>query len=498
MADDDGPGPGSDPGAGVGYLWIPQLPLALARRRHPELADRPLVVGGSPTSDGLVVDASAECLAAGARPGRPLREAWECCPEAAFVPAAPDAERRAHAAVLDLIETMAVAVEDEGLGRACFALHRPVGGEEGRWLLARLRTLVRARVGFRARVALAPVRFAARVAAERDPVAAEAPVVLEGDVAAYLAPLPLDALPLGPRALERLRRLGVATVGAFARLPRDGVRRRFGPEAVAAHRLAWGEDDRPIIPRRRPEVRVARHAFEPPVETLAPLLAVAERLLADLCAGLTVEGKACRSLAVTVEGAASAAAERAANLRAPTAAVADCRTTLRVLVEALAAGGPVAAITVRLEVLGPSGGEQLRLFAEAANGDRRRRRLAAAVREVERRYPARLRRVAPSALPTLLDEHQFAMLPYEPDGQPAPPARPTTARRVRVERRDERRYLVAGGCWDELVAVHGCWRAEEWWPAEVARVYWRARTRSGRVVTLSRDASGWRLVEVFD
>jgi nucleotidyltransferase/DNA polymerase involved in DNA repair len=518
-------GPGGPPGRVVGYLWVPHLPLAVALRRHPEATGRPTIVGGRPTSGDVVVDASDECLVAGVRLGQPLREAWECCPHAGFLPADPDALRRAQAALLDLVETVAVAVEDDGLGRVVFALGRPVDAQEGRWRLARLRTLVRARLGFRPRLALAPGRFAARVAAERDPLAAEASGVLVGDVAAYLAPLPLAVLPLPPRALERLQRLGLRTVGAFARLPRDGVGRRFGPEAVAAHRLAAGADERPLVPRRRPQLRRARHAFEPAVETLAPLRAVAERLLGELCQGLGAEGKTFRSLTVAVEREAGATTERTADLRRPTASAAASRPTLRALLEALARDGPVVAVTVTLTALGPAGGhpgdppgspgcpggEQLPLPAGPAAegrrrgpavappGDRRRRWLGAATREVERRYPARLRRVVPSELPTLLDEHQFALLPYEPDdGQPVPPARPATARRVRVVRHLGRRYLVAGGRWDELVAVHGCWRAEEWWPAPLVRVYWRVRTRSGRVCTLSWDADGWRLVEVLD
>lgn len=487
------------PMAGVGYLWVPHLPLSLALRRA-DATDGPAIVGGSPTDDGLVVDASDECLAAGVRLGQPLREAWECCPQAIFLPADAEADRRAHVGVLDLVETVATAVEDEGPGRAAFALDRPVGREEGGRILARLRTLVRARLGFRARLALAPGRFAGRIAAERDPGArAGTPLVLVGDVAAYLAPLPLEVLPLPPRVCDRLRLLGITTVGRLAGLPREGLGRRFGPEAVAAHRLAAGEDERPIVPRRRPDVRAARHAFDPPVATRAPLLAVAERLLDSLCEGLAAEGRAFRSLGVAVEGEAGALVERTASLRAATASPAECRTTLGALVDALASTGPVAAVAVTAGALGPAGGEQLSLVAGATSEARRRQRLEAAAREVERRYPARLRRVSARELPTLLDEYQFVVLPYEPtDGHPAPTAGPSNARAVRFARRNGRSYLVEGGRWDELVALHGCWRAEEWWPTEVTRVYWRVRTRAGRVVTLSRDGDGWRLVEVLD
>ena len=494
------PGDETD-GATVGYLRIPHLPLVLARIRQPEAAGQLLVIGG-PLHDGLVVDATDECVALGVRIGQPLGEARACCPEAVVLPADPAADRRAHEAVLDLLDTVATAVEDDGLGRAYFAVEQ-LASEGGRRLLALLRTLIRARLGLAARLALAPGKFAARVAAEQDAdcAAARVPVVLTSDVAGYLAPLPLEVLPLPPQARDRLRRLGIVTVGRFAGLPREGLARRFGPEAVAAHRLALGRDDRPVVARQRPAARTARHTFEPAVETAGPLVAVAEQLLERLCRALRAEGKAFRNLGIAIEYEAGGSAERTAALRAAMATPDQCRATLRALVEAAAGAGPVAALTLTLAALRPAVGEQPGLFDGAAAGTERRRRLDGAIGEVARRYPARLRRVVPRDLPTLLDEYQFALLPYEPEGEatPAPPAaRPTTARQVRVVRRPGRCFLVEGGRWDELVAVHGCWWAEEWWPAAVTRIYWRVRTRSGRLCTLSRDADGWRLVEVLD
>ncbi|MBI2942238.1 MAG: hypothetical protein HYY04_17555, partial [Chloroflexi bacterium] len=85
-----------------------------------------------------------------------------------------------------------------------------------------------------------------------------------------------------------------------------------------------------------------------------------------------------------------------------------------------------------------------------------------------------------------------------PPSSPRPVAPPDPRPRVQIERRGERVYLVNAGRWDELVAVHGCWRAEEWWPEVTTRTYWRMRTRSGQVCTLSHDIKGWRLVEVLD
>lgn len=490
------------PGAGIGYLWVPHLPLAVALRARPDLeAECQVIIGSRPAVDGIATDASEECLAAGVQPGRPLREARECCPRAVVLQADPEAEHRAHEALLDLAGAVAAEVEEDGLGRAYFALDRPRQREDCRWLLATLRALIRERLGFQARLALAPGRFTARVAAERDPEAERgAPVILSGEAAAFLAPLPLDALPLSPGTLDHLRAVGIATVGRLARLPRGGLARRFGPEAVEAHRLAHGEDTRSVVGRTPPEVRTARHPFDPGVETVAPLLAVAERLLVRLCAAVQAEGRTFRSLIVTAEGEDGSSCVRSAELRAAATGPQQCRAALRTLVETAAPGGPVVAISVTLATLEQVTAEQVALFEDVGGRPERRRRLEAATREVGRRYPARLRRIVPRDVPTLLDEYRFALLPYELNSRhPAPPEiPPASLRSVRVERIRERPYLAQAGRRDELVAVCGCWRADEWWPAAVSRVYWRVRARSGRVITLSRDEQGWRLVEIMD
>ena len=82
-----------------------------------------------------------------------------------------------------------------------------------------------------------------------------------GEDALFLAPLPLETLPLPVQARLALRRLGVRTLGAFAALPANSIAHRFkshGEEGRLAHRLAKGGDTRPLRPRRpTPAARVA-------------------------------------------------------------------------------------------------------------------------------------------------------------------------------------------------------------------------------------------------
>ncbi|MCO1658688.1 DNA polymerase IV [Pseudonocardia humida] len=80
--------PDADP-AWVLHVDLDQFLAAVEVLRHPELAGRPVVVGGrgDPTQRGVVAAASYPAREHGVRAGTPLRTAAKRCPDAVFLPA---------------------------------------------------------------------------------------------------------------------------------------------------------------------------------------------------------------------------------------------------------------------------------------------------------------------------------------------------------------------------------------------------------------------------
>jgi protein ImuB len=149
-----------------------------------------------------------------------------------------------------------------------------------------------------ARVGVADGPFAAEQAARSTTVEARSRIVPPGGSAAFLAPLPVSITGL-PELTAVLAKLGIRTLGAFAALPAEQVRDRFGPAGEAAHRIAAGLDPRRVVPRVAPKERDARIEFEPPLDRVDQIAFALKRtaegfldaLAADLavCTGLTVE-----------------------------------------------------------------------------------------------------------------------------------------------------------------------------------------------------------------
>src|SRR2546425_11135562 len=73
----------------VACVLVPDFAVAVERLDRPELAGRPVVVGGAPEERKAVLACSAEARARGVRVGIPLRDALARCPEAVLLEARP-------------------------------------------------------------------------------------------------------------------------------------------------------------------------------------------------------------------------------------------------------------------------------------------------------------------------------------------------------------------------------------------------------------------------
>jgi protein ImuB len=151
-------------------------------------------------------------------------------------------------------------------------------------------------LGITCRAGIADGLFAAQLAAQAGPPSV---VVPPGGTPAFLAGYPVSALEI-PGLAELLPRLGIWTLGDFARLPAAESASRFGALGARAHRLSRGLDPRPLSPRTVPVDLSVQLGFDPPVEQSEPVVFAAKALADELHAGLAARGLACVRLQTEV------------------------------------------------------------------------------------------------------------------------------------------------------------------------------------------------------
>lgn len=291
-------------------VWCPDWPVVAASVAEGIPPQRPAAV----LAANRVVACSAAARANGVRRGLRKREAQSRCPELAVFNHDPDRDARAFEPVVAAVESLAPGVEVVRPGLVVVAARGPVG-YFGTELAVAERIIDQVAVDARVecQVGVADGTFAATLAAHRGVL------VDPGRTPEFLAPLSVTELlhldgTVPPRSgrsaaaararedlVGLLRRLGLRTLGAFAALPARDVASRFGPDAVLAHRLAAGADERPLSKRPIPVDLAVVQRLDPPVERVDMAAFAAREPAARLHQLLAERGLACTRLEVHAE-----------------------------------------------------------------------------------------------------------------------------------------------------------------------------------------------------
>jgi DNA polymerase IV len=233
----------------VAHLDLDAFFAAVEELEAPELRSLPLVVGGDPHGRGVVATANYVARRYGIRSAMSAAEALRRCPHAVFVRPRHDVYREYSRVVWDTVGEIVPTVERTGLDEGYLDLTEAAGGRfsRARPLAEAVQTAVRGAASLSCSLGVGTSKVVAKVASDRrKPGGITA--VPPGTEAAFLAPFDIRLLPgIGPRTEERLRRLGIETLGALAALG-DAELRVALPGRVGGllRDRARGVDPRPL------------------------------------------------------------------------------------------------------------------------------------------------------------------------------------------------------------------------------------------------------------
>jgi len=281
-------------------VLLPRFELVVASGDRKALLGEPAALAPEPGKEQKIGEVSLAAEAFGVRRGMRLGEALARCPRLALLPPDPLGVADAWDAALERLEGIGAAVEPQRPGLACFdarGLLRLHGGRVEGVLDA-----ARAAIGASVRLGAGPTRFVAIAAASR--ARARRPEIVREASALAGEPVGLLALREETAVLaEPLERLGIATLGELAAVPRAALADRFGPAGLLAADLVAGSDT-PLRPR--PASERLEETLEPPESRSGEQLERALEILIDrLLARRERRGRTLRAVALSatlVEG----------------------------------------------------------------------------------------------------------------------------------------------------------------------------------------------------
>ena len=229
----------------VAHLDLDAFFAAVEELESPELRQVPLVVGGDPQGRGVVCTANYVARRYGIGSAMSCAEARRRCPTAVFVRPRHTLYRDYSREVWSIVREMVPTVEQAGIDEGYLDLGEVAPAfDDARALAETVQAVVRARTRLSCSLGVGTSKVVAKVASDRRKPGGLT-VVRPGREAAFLAPLPLRVLPgIGPRADERLRGVGIETIGDLAALGEDDPLLR-GKVGSMLHERARGIDPRP-------------------------------------------------------------------------------------------------------------------------------------------------------------------------------------------------------------------------------------------------------------
>ncbi len=220
---------------------------AVEMREHPELAGRPIAVGGG-SRRGVVNTANYEARKFGIHSAMPGFEAREQCPQLVFLPVRFDLYRAESAKMRAILREYTPLVEPLSLDEAYLDV---TGLDRYAWDIAKeIRQRIFQETRLTGSAGIAPNKMLAKIASDwRKPNGEFA--ITPDQIEAFMRELPVRKIwGVGPKSAEKFERQGVKTCGDLQRFTLPELVRQHGKWGGELYQLCRGEDDRSVEPNR--------------------------------------------------------------------------------------------------------------------------------------------------------------------------------------------------------------------------------------------------------
>ena len=321
--------------------------------RRPELAGKPVVVGGrgDPTERGVVSTASYEAREYGVRSGMPLRTAARRCPDAVFLPVDAPAYEAASALVMDTLRSLDLVVEVLGWDEAFVAADT----SDPEQLARRVQESVLDATGLHCSVGIGDNKLRAKIATDFGKPRGSYRLT-EDNWYAVMADRPTSALwGIGAKTAKRLATLDITTVRDLALADPRLLAERIGPTLGPWYRrLGRGVDTAPVDPT--PYVARGRGretTFQSDITDADQLRAEVRRLASTVAGDLRAEGRPAVRLGIKIRFAPFDTRTRSLTLDRPTDDPEVLTAAAQSLVERFGSDRPVRLLGVRAEMAAP-------------------------------------------------------------------------------------------------------------------------------------------------
>lgn len=495
-------------------VHLPDFPLQAVLRHEPDLWSQSVGLVDSTSSPARICACTEIALRAGVGPAMTSTQAQARSPGIFLKTRSMAQEESAQDALVQCAYGFSPNIECTAPGLLTLDLNglaelRDAASEQYQsWSLQLASAL--AVQQFRVRIGVGPTPNLASHAAHWGP-----PIQVVERAESFLMQLPLAALQPSSDVAGLFARWGIHTVGEMLALGQAEVAERIGLEAFALFAAASCQATRPLrwvtLANRFEE----QYDFDPPVETVEPLLFLLRRWTDQFSQRLQGVGLVAGSLNLRWRMEDGTQAERCLRIPHPTAQAGILFRLLHTFLETLQTVSPLTGVSLHLETARPVH-HQFSLFEAAIKDPHQMQetlaRLSALLGSDRVGTPVRLNRHHPERFQMAPPDFEHAAVPKpESDGllprplpyrrlRPSPLARVETGEITHPGLPETPQTVSSPPVSGSIRFTLGPWRhSGEWWEkGGWSREEWEVETQRGVTCRLARTAEGWQVVGILD
>jgi DNA polymerase IV (archaeal DinB-like DNA polymerase) len=238
---------------------------SVEKRDHPELRDRPVIIGADPKGGkgrGVVATCCYVARTFGVHSAMPISIAYRLCPTGAYLPSDFTKYREVSHHIMEIFESFADSFQPVSIDEAFLDVSERVEEyETARKLAIAIKKEVFLAEKLTCSIGIATNKSIAKIASDFQKPNGITEVLPDSE-AEFLAPLPIGKISgIGPKSRKVFEAAGIMTVGELARAEESFLRERIGDYSVGFKYIAMGLDDRPVMRRTGMESMSAERTF---------------------------------------------------------------------------------------------------------------------------------------------------------------------------------------------------------------------------------------------
>lgn len=250
----------------IAHLDMDAFYASVELLRYPELRGLPVVIGGRSvhrpiigpdgnrayaklreyTGRGVVTTSTYEARAYGVFSAMGIMRAAQLAPDAILLPADFDSYRHYSRLFKSAIAKIAPHIEDRGIDEIYIDLSEHP--DETAALASSIKQAVRDATGLSCSIGIAPNKLLAKISSDLEKPDGLT-ILMHTDIPDRIWPLSVRKINgIGPKAEEKLARLGIQKIGGLAKAELSLLQAHFGRgNAIWLHDSAHGRDNRPVV-----------------------------------------------------------------------------------------------------------------------------------------------------------------------------------------------------------------------------------------------------------